>query len=156
MDMEQAGQDDNDESDVLKKSKKGKKWSQDMRWRCIVLRYVYSIPVEHISLLLGVSERSIRRWMALFNSTGDVNEPPKIKPGESKPEPLKSRFSKEVLDAIDAYVATNPCFYLEELQEWLKENFPSVINISLPTLCRALKHDMRLSRKVGFCTGLHA
>lgn len=90
--------------------------------------------------------------MTIFNKSGDVLELPKEVDGQttdsSRKAPKKSRYSPTVIKAIEGYLRTNPCFYLEELQEWMHFNFPEVHNTSLPTLCRALKHDMGLSRKV--------
>jgi hypothetical protein len=37
---------------------------------------------------------------------------------------------------------------MQELQEELVIQFPDLPNISLPTICRALRHDLNLSRKV--------
>ncbi|RHY74160.1 hypothetical protein DYB38_013253, partial [Aphanomyces astaci] len=38
-------------------------------------------------------------------------------------------------------------FYIEELEEALRLQFPSLNNISVSTLCRALMHDLGLTRK---------
>lgn len=45
------------------------------------------------------------------------------------------------------YTRQHPCFFLEELQEVLRERFPTLENISQPTLCRVLRHDLNLTRK---------
>lgn len=41
----------------------------------------------------------------------------------------------------------HPCFYLEELKLELEESFPELLNVSLSTICRALRHDCNLSLK---------
>jgi hypothetical protein len=124
---------------VSAKGRRGRRWSVDMRWRCVILRYMYSVPVQHIEVLLGVSIRSIRRFLSLFNKNGDVFDGVIAK---------RSRYTPEVLKEIECYVSRNPTFYVEELQDWLRSEFPNVQNISESTLCRALRHDMGYSRKV--------
>lgn len=125
---------------VESERKRGKTYSADFRWRCVVLRYVYSMAQEHIHLLMGVSVRSLRRWNELFHAKGTVVD-------TAGPD-MTARFSQEVYDAILKYVDGNPTFYLEELQDWIQAEFPSVRNVSIPTLCRALRHDLKLTRKV--------
>ncbi len=41
----------------------------------------------------------------------------------------------------------HPCFYLEELQATLHEHYPDFAS-SVPTLCRILRKDLQLTRKV--------
>ncbi|KAF8925123.1 hypothetical protein BGZ58_001115, partial [Dissophora ornata] len=53
----------------------------------------------------------------------------------------------EVLNSVKAYVKDHSCFYLEELQSFIQETHPSVANTSIPTICRALRHVLKLSRK---------
>lgn len=114
-------------------------YSKDLRWRCIVLHYVYSCTIENVSILMGVSKRSIKRWIALFEQTGAVIE--------NSPRQRSSRWPEEVLHSVNDYISNNPCFYLSELQEDIMEKFPNVRNVSIPTICRALRHDLHLSRK---------
>lgn len=59
-----------------------------------------------------------------------------------------SRYPPEVIKFIDEYAINNPCFYIEELQEEIKEQFPTVPNLSIPTICRCLRFDLKLSKKV--------
>ncbi len=47
-------------------------YSNDFRWRCVVLHYMYGIPVHIISDLLGPKPRTILRWNQQFNETGCV------------------------------------------------------------------------------------
>lgn len=115
-------------------------WSKDIRWRCLVLHYVYGARVQNCSLILGPSVKSIERWMSLFQRTGNVM--PNI------PRQKSARWSVEAYDFVDEYVRTNPCFYIEELQEALTSRFSEMGNISTSTICRALRHDLRLTRKV--------
>jgi len=113
--------------------------SEDMRWRAVVLNYIYGISVLSISRILGIGRSSIRRWIQLFNATGSV-EPMK--------RPPKSHLTEEIKDFINTYVQLHPCFYLEELQSELRLTFPDWRHNSIPTLCRILNKDLKLTRKV--------
>lgn len=44
-------------------------------------------------------------------------------------------------------MSEHPCLYLKELQENLIETFPDLTNTSISTICRALRHDLQLTRK---------
>jgi transposase len=115
-------------------------YSTDLRWRAIVFHYLYSLNTKTITALLGCSERSIRNWINMFEKSGNV-------------EPLqrrnrKTRWPQEVLSFVETYTKEHPCFYIEELQHNLKQNFPHVGNFSVSTICRALRFDLKLSRKI--------
>lgn len=58
------------------------------------------------------------------------------------------RWNSEVRLHVENFVKLNPCFFLEELQDELKSAFPDLKNISVPTISRALRFDLKLSRKV--------
>lgn len=49
---------------------------------------------------------------------------------------------------IDEYMKLHPCFYLEELQEAVKVQFRGLLNTSTPTICRLLRSDLGISRKI--------
>jgi hypothetical protein len=49
-------------------------YSVDLRWRGIVLLYVYGIDPTTVSTVLGILDRSLSRWYQLFKSTGNVLE----------------------------------------------------------------------------------
>lgn len=59
----------------------------------------------------------------------------------------KSRYPAEVNEFIRTYTAEHPCFLLEELQDALRTEYPELSNTSVPTICRALRHDLKLTRK---------
>ena len=115
-------------------------YSDDMRWRAIVLSYIYNIDNPTICSILGIGLSSLKRWIATFMEYGVVREEKCRKQG--------SRYPPEVFEWIDAYAAQNPCFYIEELQLALKERFPQLKHTSIPTLCRCLRFDLKLSKKV--------
>jgi hypothetical protein len=84
---------------------------------------------------------TLKSWLRIFNSTG------KVAPSRRRTV-KKSRWPDEVLEFVRMYTADHPCFYIEELQTELVQRFPTLGNISMPTVCRALKHDLKLSRKI--------
>lgn len=114
--------------------------SLDMRWRAIVLTYVYGIEAADVATVLGISARSITRWYKLFKENGNVL--PRLLAART------ARWPGECVLFVSDYVSSHPCFYLEELQEALKKRFPQLNTVSMPTICRVLRFDLNLSRKV--------
>ncbi|RLN77802.1 hypothetical protein DYB28_006667 [Aphanomyces astaci] len=113
--------------------------SIDMRWRCVVLVQVYGIETGCVCLLLGISERSVTRFNKMFSTTGHVCN--------TKRRVWVKRWPPEVNSWVSEYAIAHPCFYIEELEEALRLQFPSLNNISASTICRALMHDRGLTRK---------
>lgn len=67
-------------------------------------------------------------------------------PGE---QPKKPRHNEELVAFVSKYVTEHPCFYIEELQEALKQRFGyNVQGISATSILRLLRFDLGLSRKV--------
>ena len=118
-----------------------KSYSLDFRYRVIVLRYLYSMPVKNIYHVMGCSARSTRRWLHAFEERGCLEDEKQVGPNEG-------RYSSEVYGVILDYVKRNPTFYIEELQEFLKKARPEIGALSIPTLCRVLRHDLNLTRKI--------
>lgn len=115
-------------------------YSIDMRWRAIVLMYVYSIQAETVASVLGISQRSLGRWFRRFRATGNVLK--------SEPRNRTSRWPTEVCAFVRQYVNQHPCFYFEELRLELRARYTSTISVSDSTICRALRFDLNLTRKV--------
>lgn len=115
-------------------------FSHDMRWRAVVLLYLYNIEVSTVAIVLGLSCRSIARWYKCFERTGNVDK-------EAQPN-RKSRWPLDVCAHVEQYVRLHPCFYFEELRAELQRVFPLSTNMSDATICRALKFDLNLTRKV--------
>lgn len=116
--------------------------SIDMRWRAIVLTYVYGIEPGVVAAVLGVSARSISRWWTLFQRKGNVL------PSTSDATLTKTRWPAPCLAFVDDFIKSHPCFYIEELQDAVKTHFPSLPNVSASTVCRVLRFDLGLIRKV--------
>ena len=105
------------------------------------LIHVYDLDVTFLSELFGPKPRSIRRWYKLFVDKGIVNE------RAASSRVRSARWPAEVLEHVGEYCKEHPTFYLEELKDFLEENFPDLPNVSLPTICRALNFDLQLTRK---------
>jgi transposase len=115
-------------------------FSTDIRWRGIVLMYVYSIDVATVSSVLGLSERSLSRWYKLFRTTGNVLK--------DEPRAKTSRWPSHICAFVREYVEAHPCFYFEELRSELRSSYGDSICSSDSTICRALRFDLKLTRKV--------
>ncbi|KAF9149345.1 hypothetical protein DFQ26_002016, partial [Actinomortierella ambigua] len=141
-------------------------FSEDLRLRAVILYSFHGLPLAETAALLSVSESSVVQWTGkdlqvllvnqglemasiqvtyssatvLFNKTGSVLP----KKGTER----KTKWPLEVIEYVSQYAQTHPCFLLEELQESLKDQFPDLENVSLSTICRALRHDLKLSRKM--------
>ena len=74
-----------------------------------------------------------------FNRTGNVHVEHTRKSA--------SRWPDDVLLFVKTYAQDHPCFFLEEIQEALQQDFPNLQNVSIPTICRALRQDLKLTRK---------
>jgi transposase len=104
-----------------------------------VLYCMHGMSLKDVSVLLGPSTDSIKSWVALFNRTGSVL------PVEGRTR--ENRWPRFVYDFIEAYVDDHPCFFIEELKQAVALQFPDLHNISTPTICRALRIDLNLTRK---------
>jgi hypothetical protein len=97
------------------------------------------IEVDVVSTLLGLSRRSVSRFVKMFMATGAVVV--------QKRRRVYERWPREVYNWMGDYVISFPCFYIEELQQALCSKFPELVNVSQATICRALMHDLSLTRK---------
>lgn len=114
--------------------------SHELRWACISVYYIYGLQIFTISKFANCSERSIKNWLRMFLDTGNV--------APKSTRDISSRWPSEVLSWVEGYVQENPCFYLIELKQELLLRFPDIKNVSIPTICRALRFDLGLSRKI--------
>ena len=115
-------------------------YSNDFKARAVLLLYYYDIRPETVHLLLGPSTRTLYSWLADFERTGAIDA--------RGPQERSSRWPANVLNEVKSFIEDNPCAYLEEIQEFLHCHHPQVNNVSLPTICRALRFDLNLTRKV--------
>ena len=115
-------------------------FSEDFRWRAVALHEIYGISVQMISDLLGPKRRTITRWISLFRKMGNVDKASK--------RSQKSRWPQEVMEGVKQYVKDHPTFYLDELKDWIESRYSMVKNCSISTICRCLRFDLGLTRKV--------
>jgi hypothetical protein len=114
------------------------------------MHYVNGINFDVICSIMGISSSSMRRWQTLFNRTGNV-EPQLTRKRLAHILSLtyrERRWPESVYTFIGSYIELHPCFYLEELQLELQSTFLENRNFSTSTICRALKLDMKITRKV--------
>ena len=112
-------------------------YSNDLRWRIVWLYYYKEKTIEEIQELLYVSTRSVRRFLALFEETGDVSPA------------IQQRGLPRSLDAFEEMsliqsLLNKPEMYLEELRQELIEI--SGTDVSVSTICKTLKR-LGFSRK---------
>lgn len=113
-------------------------YSVDLRWRVIWLSLVHHLSVEDIAQLLSISQKSVRRYISQFESTGDV-EPAAHRHG---PQRLLGDFEQLILLKL---ILESPGIYLHEIQAKLLCMFGVTVHCS--TLCKTLKF-MGCSRQV--------
>ena len=85
-------------------------YSSDLRWRAVWLVTLRGMTYEEVSQMLFISERSIRRYVSLFLTTGNV-EATKQRHG---PQCLLSDFEQIIV--LQALI-DHPSMYLVELQK---------------------------------------
>ena len=112
-------------------------YSNDLRWRIVWLYYYKEKTIEEIQELLYVSTRSVRRFLALFEETGDVS------PAIQQRGPPRSLDAFEEMSLIQSLL-NKPEMYLEELRQELIEI--SGTDVSVSTICKTLKR-LGFSRK---------
>ena len=114
-------------------------YSDDLRWRIVSLIHIYDVEIPFLSDIFGPKPRSIQRWYNKFLRTGTVRD--------NVPNLRESRWPREVVLDVEKYVKAHPTFYIEELQQHLRSEFPDLKNTSDSTICRALNFDLQLTRK---------
>ncbi|GLD96536.1 hypothetical protein PINS_up005219, partial [Pythium insidiosum] len=113
-------------------------FSSDFRRRAVALVYVCGLAIPEVSLILGVSVRTLRRWYNSFEKSGNVL---------AKTRGRRTTYPGIVLSFISSYIKSFPCFYLEELRSALKTEFPELKHVSHATILRALHLDLCITRK---------
>jgi transposase len=115
-------------------------YSSDLRWRAVVLYYTMGMEASDVSCMLGVGKTTLQNWCKLFDEKGNVEE----QHGRNR----AARWPQVVYNFVEAYINEHPCFYFDELEQTLRQEFPAQVNFSPATICRALRFDMNMSRKV--------
>ena len=112
-------------------------YSLDLRWRAVWLHLIRQMSYAEIAELLFMSQRSVQRYVYLYQSTGDV-EPRKQRHG---PERLLSEF--EQITVLQSMI-DRPGIYFAELQQQLNDATGIWVHIS--TICRTVQR-LGFSRK---------
>ena len=112
-------------------------YSLDLRWRLIWFYIVHHLTTSDISKILSISERTIRRYINMFEITGDI-EPTLQRHG---PPRILGDHERLILLRL---ITENTRIYLHEIQFKLQSHG---ITVSLATICRTLKL-MECSRQV--------
>ena len=112
-------------------------YSNDLRWRIVWLYYYKEKSIEEIQDLLFVSNRSVRRYLTLFEETGDVS------PAIQQHGPGRILDAFEEMSLIQSLLS-KPEMYLEELRQELIQITGT--DVSLSTICKTLKR-LGFSRK---------
>ena len=113
--------------------------SEDLRWRIVYLIHIHDVDRCFASELFGTNHCTVRRYHTRFLRTGSARDTP--------PVLRASRWPAHVAQDVEACVKSHPTFCIEELQDYLRVQYPNLRNTSEVTICRALNFDMRLTRK---------
>ena len=114
-------------------------YSEDLRWRAIVLLYIYHLNRLEVSTVLGPSQDTISRWYQNFDRTGNV---------DGIRHQRRRQVPESILHFIDQYAKDHPCFLIEELQDAIRTFDPTFTSTSTSTICRILRLDLNLTRKI--------
>ena len=95
-------------------------YAVELRWRVICLNLLHGFSSHEVGELLCLSERTVRRYLTLFQQTGDV-------------KPVSRRNRAQRLLELLQIVLWNPGIYLHEVQRQPQE----VYRVS--TICRTIK-----------------
>ena len=98
-------------------------YSIDLRWRIVWLSMVHKLSVKTISEQLCVSQRSVRRYLRMFEATGDIK--PKIQ--RHGPKLLLGEYEQFILLQL---IAENTGIYL---QAKIYDRFG--VTVSVCTIC---------------------
>ena len=100
-------------------------YSLDLRWRVVWLDLVHGSTPAEIAQLLCISKKTVRRYLRMFKTTGEV----KPAPQQCGPQPLMGDFEQIQLLR---YIFEDPTAYLHEIQRKLFHLFG--VNVSPSTI----------------------
>lgn len=105
-------------------------YSLDLRWRIIYAYLTQNLDTAHIAQVFSVCERTVKRYIELFEQTGEVQS----LQASHGPKPLLDRFEQLTLLHL---ILKHPGIYLKEIQDKLEHIYG--VSISVSTICRTLK-----------------
>ena len=112
-------------------------YSMDLRWRIVWLKIVEDMSAGAIASLMNISERTVRRYVAMFYQTGDIQP----KEHRNGPQPLLGEFEQLILVRL---LSENASIYLYEVKHELELMFG--VSVSVSTICKTLRR-MGFTRK---------
>jgi len=113
-----------------------KRCSDDVKWIGIMQYYVYQLSYRQVGRQLFRDHGTVKGWWQNFTKYG--------MPTKQRCKPPKALGTLE-LNYLRNLVAASPTIYLDELAEKLRDVYN--VSVSLSTICRALYHDLKLTRK---------
>ena len=118
-------------------------YTDEIKWLGVMAYMENGTTMVEIQRILKCSPRSIRRWYSHFEQHGCVSKAKKAKMNSSLMNDDKLH------QFIVVILSRNPGLYLKEIQERiLDEASLEISKISLPTICRIIKHKLGYSRLV--------
>ena len=78
-----------------------------LRWRAVFLRHIHRIDYSTIGNLLFMSKRSVKRYVKLFDQTGDVS----AKKSSGRPREMTQLEEQVIVETVLHF----PDLYLDEL-----------------------------------------
>lgn len=105
-------------------------YSLDLRWRIVWSHLAHRLSIAQLSATFGVSERTVRRYVVLFQLTGDV----KPSTRQHGPKLILGDFEQMFLFRM---ILQYPGIYLSEMKEEITRVFG--VEVCLSTICRTLK-----------------
>ena len=112
-------------------------YSEDLRWRSVWLHLVRNMSYTEIADVLYISQRSVSRYIELYQSTGDVQ------PTVQRHGPERVLSELEQITVIQSLIA-KPGMFLTELQQRLNDLTGTWVHLS--TICRTV-HRLGFMRK---------
>ena len=117
--------------------------STDLLWRVVFLFCFHHRNPKQISETLFLSESTVYRVLKRFRLDRDVRSPGDIAGHAPRND---KKLSLADLYALNELVIVNPTVYLDELRTALINKTGT--SVSLPTICRALRHQLLITRKM--------
>lgn len=105
-------------------------YSIDLRWRIVWAYLGGRLSFSQIAATFAISERTVRRYVTLFHSTGDV----KPSSRQHGPKTLLGEFERMFLFRM---ILQYPGIYLYEMKEKIASVFG--VEVCVSTICRTLK-----------------
>ena len=109
-----------------------KAYTSDLRWRILWLYYYKQLKCRTIADLLYVDKSTVSRVISRYDMSGDVAPIINYRHG-----PVRVLEHPDLCDAMLEAVVSNPGIYLCKIRRYIYRL--TGVNVSVPTICRALK-----------------